>query len=347
MWSISKANTVDNCLYEAWCTYKKHMKGSSGIYGLMGGKIHDKLEEIINGSATGLELPQVLQEELSDLDMLGIDFPKDMRGGTSIRDSWIADMNHFCNNFVKPKGEFLTEQFFLLQIGTDRYVQGYIDLKKLITEKTLSIYDWKTSTDFNEADLLHHGRQLAIYALAEESCGFEVKEVAWIMLKYCEIQFMGKTRSNSKEKTLLTKVVKRGKLISELKQHIESDLYALGLDEIDVEIALNEAIQTNTIPKEVADKYVIKPYVRKYPITDEIKAEAVAYINKMADVFESKSEDESEWTPRSFYKTNKKGEEKEDTFYCNTLCNHRKTCPHIRKHNDLKALSNLEDNDLF
>lgn len=347
VWSISKANTVDNCLYEAWCTYKKHMTGASGIYGLMGGKIHDKLEAIINGSATESELSQVLNEELSDLDMLGIDFPKDMRGGTSIRDSWIADINQFCRTFQKPKGEFSTEEFILYKVDENRYIQGYIDLIKHNKDGTVSIYDWKTSTDFTAEDLLHHGRQLVFYALAEEQLGNTVKEVAWIMLKYCEVQFMGKARSNSKEKTLLTKVLKRGKLVSELKPYIESDLYEIGLDDIEIEIILNEAVQANVIPQEVAGKYTVKPYVRRYPITDELRAETINYINRMADLFENKSEDESEWPHRNFYRTNKKGEQKKDVFYCNTLCNHRKTCPHIRKHNDLKALSKLEDDDLF
>mgnify|MGYP006922404431 CR=1 FL=1 len=51
------------------------------------------------------------------------------------------------------------------------------------------------------------------YALAKEAEGFKVRDVSWIMLKYCEVKFMGKKRSNSKNKTEIVKVLNRGKLI--------------------------------------------------------------------------------------------------------------------------------------
>ena len=92
VYSISGVNTIDNCEFEAFCTYIKEMKGTNGIYSILGSKIHDKLEEIVNDKATEKELPSVLEEELNDLKMLDIDFPKDWKGGTSIRDSWIADI---------------------------------------------------------------------------------------------------------------------------------------------------------------------------------------------------------------------------------------------------------------
>ena len=124
VYSISKCNTIDNCEYEAFCTYKKHLKGENGVYGIMGGKVHDKLEEIMNNKATESELITSLKSEIADLDLFGIDFPKDRNGGTSIRDKWIADMSHFCTNFVKPKGNFSTEQLVLYKLNENRYVQS-------------------------------------------------------------------------------------------------------------------------------------------------------------------------------------------------------------------------------
>ena len=168
-------------------------------------------------------MPGVLKSELEDLEMLDLNFPKDRQGGDSIRDSWVADMSHFCSNFTPPKGKFETEQFVLYKVNDDRYVQGFIDLIRKNADGTISIYDWKTSSQFSNADLQHHGRQLVFYALAKQQEGFQVKEVAWIMLKYCEITFLGKARKTSKEKTTLTKVVNRGKIVKELKSYIEQD----------------------------------------------------------------------------------------------------------------------------
>ena len=348
VYSISKCNTIDNCEYEAFCTYKKHLKGENGVYGIMGGKVHDKLEEIMNNKATESELITSLKSEIADLDLFGIDFPKDRNGGTSIRDKWIADMSHFCTNFVKPKGKFSTEQLVLYKLNENRYVQGYIDLIRHNPDGSISIYDWKTSSQFTKEDLLHHGRQLVFYALAKEAEGYKVRNVAWIMLKYCEVSFMGKKRANSKEMTKITKVVNRSKLVEELVPYITADLKLLGYDDIDIECIIHNALQNNEIPLEVCDKYTVKPYVREYEITPEIKDETINYLNKMAILFENKSDNEADWKPKSFYKTTKTGKKQEDTFYCNVLCGHRRTCPHIKKFNDMKKAENETDfDDLF
>lgn len=350
LFSISKVNTVNQCLYETYRTYIKKDRGKNGIYGIMGSKIHDKLEEITNGKATEVELLPTLQEELSELDMLNIDFPKDFKGGTSIRDNWIADMTHCCKHFVKPSGNFTTEELVIYKINDDRYMQGYIDLIRHNKDDSISIYDWKTSSDFKSKDLLHNGRQLVFYALAKEQEGFKVKNVAWIMLKYVEVSFMGKARVNSKKETLLTKVYNRGKLVKELYPYLETDLNKLGIDEVEADILLDNALDTNSLnrlPKEIQDKYTIKPYVKKYKITEELKQETLKYINNMADIFESKSDNENEWKPRDFTITSKNGKEREDTFYCHVLCNHRETCPHIRQFDELKNINKTDEDDLF
>lgn len=359
VYSISKCNTIDECLFEAYNSYILHNKGVNGIYGVLGTKIHDKLEDIIEERSTAAELPDVLNEELQELEMLGLEFPKDFKGNDTIRNNWVADMKHFCLTFVPPKGEFLTEQLFIYKISEDRYVQGYIDLTKLNKDSegnvnSISIYDWKTSTDFKPADLLHHGRQLAIYAVALEAEGYTVKEVAWIMLKYCEVSFIGKKRSNSKEKSAITKVLNRGKLLQELKSYIETDLEELGYDEITIECLIDSALKSNSfdeLPEEIKKKYVVKPYVRKYELTDEIKQEAIDYINAQADKFESLNPDNiKEWPPREFTRINGKGNQTEDTFFCNSLCNFRNTCVHIKRFNDTKQLEKENkdsDSDLF
>lgn len=365
VYSISKTNTIENCLYEAFLTYIKHERGKNGVYGILGTKIHDKLEQIMNSEATKDDLLPTLNEELSDLDMLGIDFPKDFKGGTSIRDGWVADMEHFCTNFTQPKGKFKTEELIIYNLDDfydeklaqkeeqkkARYIQGYIDLIRENDDGTISIYDWKTSSQFSENDLIHHGRQLVLYAISKEAEGFKIKQTAWIMLKYVEVTFMGKARVNSKEETKITKVLNRGKIIKELQKHLEYDLSKMGFNELDIEIMIDEAKKQNSFdvfPKEISSKYKIKPYVREYEITEELKKETIEYINSMADLFESLTvEDESCWTPRNFTKTNNKGSESEDTFFCNVLCNHRDTCKHIKKFNDLKALSKSIEEDLF
>jgi hypothetical protein len=354
VYSISKANTIEECLYEAYNTYILHNKGVNGIYGVLGTRIHDQLEAIVQGEAAVDTLPDVLNQELMDLDLLGLEFPKDFKGNDSIRDNWIADMKHFCNTFQPPKGRFRTEELVLYKLSDDRYIQGYIDLIRENSDGTISIYDWKTSTDFKTADLIHHGRQLVFYALAKEAEGYKVRDVSWIMLKYCEVKFMGKKRSNSKTKTEMVKVLNRGKLISELKNHIECDLTELGYDEIDIEIMLKAALKDNSfdpLPDEIKSKYIVKPYVRKYEITDELRQETIDYLNRQADLFESLDTNNAEsWSPRKFTRINGNGKEVEDIFFCRNLCNFRNSCVHLKRYLDDKALnSDREDweNNLF
>lgn len=356
VYSISKINTIDECLYEAYNAYVLHDRGTNGVYGILGTKIHDKLEEIMNGKATPAELPNTLNEELSDLDMLGIEFPKDFKGNDTIRNNWIADMKHFCETFEPPKGKFDTEELFIYELDEERYVQGYIDLIRHNEEDdTISIFDWKTSSQFNKDDLLHHGRQLVLYAIAKEAQGIKVRDVSWIMLKYCQVSFFGKKRSNSKKLEDITKVINRGKLVSELRNNLEYDLSVAGYDEVDIECMLNKALEDNSLdslPENIRNKYKIEPYIRTYEITDELKQECINYINETADKFESldNSSDKS-FPPRNFTRINGNNNEVEDTFFCHTLCNYRNSCKHIKSFDELQKLKketeHTEEDDLF
>ena len=110
-------------------------------------------------------MPGVLKSELEDLEMLDLNFPKDRQGGDSIRDSWVADMSHFCSNFTPPKGKFETEQFVLYKVNDDRYVQGFIDLIRKNADGTIRIDDTmctgcglcETLCKFNAIELLKAG----------------------------------------------------------------------------------------------------------------------------------------------------------------------------------------------
>ncbi|CUX67955.1 PD-(D/E)XK nuclease superfamily protein [Clostridium sp. C105KSO15] len=350
VYSHSKLSTINNCLYSSYLTYVRHEKGSNNIYALAGGKIHDKLEEIINGVNNESILLPTLYEELDDYEMLGISFPKDRNGEDSIRNGWISNMTHFCNTFKKPKGKFITEEFLILKVDEEHYLQGYCDLIKIVDEKNkiVSVYDWKTSSQFSKDDLIHHGRQLVIYQMALEQLGYTVKECAWIMLKYCTIQYMGKKRSNSKTESLIEKVCERRKIVQELKSDIELRLINSGYSEIDVEIMLNESLENNSInnlPDEIKNRYKVIPYVRKYEVTDEAKEECMEYIKKTSELWESLDENETSYLPRKFTKITSTGKVVDDIFFCLNLCNH-KNCPHLRKYLDTKQNS-TEDEDLF
>lgn len=359
IYSISKLNTIADCEYEAGITYKKGCHGEDGIYGIMGTSVHDTLEAIMNDRATEADLLPALREELNELDMLGIEFPKDRKGEDSIRDRWVADMTDFCNSFVRPAGQFTTEEFFCYPFETengsdsaDRYLQGYIDLKQIHKDGSVSVWDWKTSSKFQPQDLIHHGRQLVGYTIAMEKQGYRVRRAGWIMLKYAEVAFMGLARANSKKETEIKKVVQRSRLIYELRPYLEYHMAQDKYDELTIGLTLDQAEQSNDwsiIPESVRNRYLIKPWVWVYPITDQTKREFWNYCNQMADKFETMSDDEAEWKHRSFFKTSKYGKRQEDTFRCTVLCNHRKTCEPLQEYFELKDAAPAADDqwDLF
>ena len=341
-YSISKADSISTCLYKTFLAYIEYAKSIPNIYSIMGSKVHDTLESIMKGQATKADLLPALKSELEDAQIFGFDFPKDRMGGTSIRDNWIKNMTHFCENFIPPKGNFTTEELFIYHLGDNRYVRGYIDLVQHNKDGSLSIWDWKTSSQFSKETLLEHGRQLVMYALAKEAEGYTVKTTGWIMLKYVEITFEGKLRKNSKNKTTISKVCDRHKIAQTLKPYIQQDLEDAGYDEIDTDLFLFQLMQSNSLdmlPNDIRTKYSIKPYVRRYEITDELKAETLAYITKQADIFESlPRNDSSQWKPQTI--------NKQTEFFCNYLCDYKHICPHLARYRRQKELDNLSD-DLF
>lgn len=349
--SISRLNTMDGCPYEAYLNYVLHKKGESNVYATLGDAIHNELQAIMDGNSTVANLMPTLQNALGDLDVLGTDFPKDSQGGNSIREAWVADMTHFCKNFAPPRGKFTTEDFCLLKVTDDLYLQGYIDLTQYHDDGSISIWDWKTSSKFKKSDLLHYGRQPVLYAMAKEQEGVKVRNIGWIMLKYVSVTFFGKARANAKQSSELTKVVNRGKLVKELVPYLKADLLESGMDELSVGLLLDQAVAANDmrlLPEEIASRYTIKPYVQKYDLTDEVRQEALTYVKEQSARLAEYGEAESNYPPRDFFRWGKGGKRVEDCFYCHALCGYGKQCKYIREH-DLRQLAEgaKEDNELM
>lgn len=348
VYSFSKLSSIGNCPYGAYLSYiARQKRRKQGIWGVLGGKFHDKLEEIVNGEATKEDLIPLVDQELSYLDMLGLEFPKDFKGGDSIRNNWVTDMKHFSENFEPLEGKFRTEELMILKIDEDNYLQGYADLIRENEDGSVSILDWKTSGLYSAEDFEHAAHQLVIYGMAEEAAGRQVQDLAWVFMKYVEVTFMGKKRSNSKTESLISKVIERRKIAYELKQYIEADLYRCGYDEIQSDIYLQQMMDTNSLaglPDEVKDKYTISQYIKVIPYDDEAKEKTMQYILETIADFERRGKEEGNWEHRSFTKVSKTGKEVEDTFYCNALCDFGDTCKHIILYNEERMRQLKQEN---
>lgn len=355
VYSFSKLSSIEECLYGAYLTYILKQKGKDSCYSLAGSATHDCLELITKGTATEEDLLPTIQATLDELELLGLPFPKDRKGGDSIRDGWVADMEYFCKHYVKPKGNFETEKFFLYKTNKMSVMQGFIDLIHVHNDEVISIYDYKTSSMFSKEDLPHKARQLVIYALAEEQEGRKVRKVAWIMLKFSKVDFIGKKTSRSVKETEISKVIENKNIVTELEKHIIYKLEQLGYDELDIECIMKKANEENEIPSEVADQFKVRPYVMEYEITEEIKQECIDWIDSVVEMWEKLDKNKKyNFPPRKFTKTQKNGKEVEDVFFCTQLCSHRNSCEFIREHNLMnsekckkKQKEDIDDEDLF
>ena len=268
------------------------------------------------------------------LEMLDLHFPKDHRGGNSIRDNWVADMTHFVENFEAPEGKFDTEELLIYKVDEDNYIQGYADLIRHDDNGGQSILDWKTSSMYDKQGFLEHGRQLIIYALAKEQMGIKINEIAWIFLKYVTVKFMGKKRSNSKTKTEIIKHINRRKIVLELEDYLRSDFHEAGYDITETELYIAEALKTNSLdnlPEDIKKNYNIEPCIIKHELTDETRNECKQYINDTIREFVGLDKGNiTDWEPREFYRVTRYGLQ-EDTFFCSSLCDYRYSCEHFQE----------------
>lgn len=348
VYSISRIDCINECLYQAYHTYRLDNRGDDNVWGICGGTIHEVLENIVKGTATESDLLPALEFELRTLDSLGVDFPKDARGGTAIRDGWIGNITDFCHNYKSPRGKNLQAEVEVHYITpNNNNLIGYIDLLWTKSDKTVEIFDYKTSSLYKGDDLIKHGRQLVLYQLALEQMGYTVKAASWIFLKYVAVSYLGYKKSNSKEKTELTKVVERRKIVSELESSIRTELAEQNCSDVEIDFLMEDALKTNTIPTQVSHLYTIKPYVMPYEITEEVKQECIDYIDSTIKMWEALSDEDCQKSHREFTRTQKNGKVVNDIYSCLAICPHKNRCPFIQDFLVQEQVGGTSEEDLF
>ena len=354
VYSISRLDCINHCLYEAYRTYKLGDRGKDNSYSREGGVVHDVLEGITNKTNTKEDLLPAIQKELDTMEILGIEFPKGRDGSNSIRDGWVADMEHFARTYEPPKRRRLVaEEEFLLETPSGHHLVGYIDLQRIYRDGSVDIFDYKTSSLYKGEDLKSHQRQLIVYAMGKEQEGVRVRSASWIFLKYVEVKFTGYKTVKSKEKTELTKVIERRKIGTELEKHVTRDLEEHGFEPVDIELVMDKFKVSNMmddLPECIRSNYEVKPYVLNAELTDETRQECIDYIESTITKWESLGDDKNNFPPKSFTRIQKNGKTVPDYFYDVSLCGHFDNCPYI--HDYLEQLDSMkqgqnDEEDLF
>lgn len=320
VYSISRLNSFNQCKYGYNKTYNEKDRGKQNIYSIAGSSIHDALENIYKNNATKEDLIKAYEGTMKKCEMFGIKFPNEQ-----IENNWKTDMGDFVNNFKKLDLKGVMEQFILFEILPDIWIQGYIDAI-FANDDELLIIDWKSSSEFKGEKLVDAGRQLALYKLAiEKLTGRKVDKVAWFMMKYVYVKYSGRQ-----------KMCARRKWVKDISHMLKTDLKKLDTPEFVIPMMVEEAVKNNNLnnmPQEVQEKYKLEDCILYYDVTEKVIDELKQYIFDTVKAIES----ETEWQPANVEK---------ESFFCNTLCNHRDTCPYIKEYNK-QFLENKEEDNLM
>ena len=288
IYSISKLNTMDECLWSYWLTYMEHLPSKENIYTFAGTKIHSCLERIQNGEK--IDFRKEFQEMLEDAQILGIDFPNE-----NIKTKWVKNIECFIEGYNRPDyKKFETEKLFLIKIH-DYYIQGIIDLLIYNDDGTVSIIDYKTSSKFSNSELKSKGRQLVLYGMAMEQLGYEVKSIAWNMLKYCKISYPlknGKIRETIAERGYVLEKLKND-IIKEMKNFPE-------YDDFTAEGMIAQACEDNSfdgLPLKIKEKYRIEDYIAEYDFSEENKKDLEDFVKAKVGDIEQFSGEKEWWEP--------------------------------------------------
>lgn len=317
VYSISKINSFNNCQYEYYNTYILKNRGKSNCYSEIGSVIHDSIEAIYKGEMRPEDIKKAYIDKMMELDLLGINFPSE-----KIKESFNADMSHFVNNFNKINSKMALEKFILFEPVEGVHMQGYIDAILPSEDKTVSILDWKTSSKFSGKKLTEAGRQLVMYKLGiENNTSYKVDKVGWFMVKYVYVC------SRYKNGNIKRSMCNRGKWVKEVEKQIKKELYDLKMDEFEVEMLIDRAIECNNLdclPKEVQDKFWLEDCIVWYDITDEEVNELKNYVKSTVNAIISKDkEDKNDWKAVEI--------DRQTSFYCSQLCGHSSICEYYKK----------------
>lgn len=329
IYSISRLNAINECMYQAFLTYKENKRGLDSIYTILGSHIHSELEKIVNGKSDKSNLKKALEKELEYSNLMGFEFIDN-----KVEKNYIDDMIYFCEHYQVPEGNFITEESVNYITPKGYQIRGYIDLQRINNDGSIDIYDYKTSSMFKSKEMIHHGRQLVVYALAKKQQGFKVNSLHWIMLKYITVTFYGLKAVNSKKKSLITKNVEICKIGKEFEQKLKSTMLFDNYSEEEASLISSTFAETNQIPIEYKNDFDIKPCYLNYNLTEDVIKECINYIEKTIEKWESAWE----YPPKELTSNN--------TFYCYNICPHRKECQYISNYSQEQE-SEVNINDLF
>lgn len=281
VWSVSKCNNAGDCLYNFYLTYidKNLIVPRQNVYAEAGIVVHECLEFFYKDIYTR---EQMIENYIKNFNIVtklkGLSFPH----GESEEKAWYKSMLNFLQNHKKYECTGVELEKHISGLLATKAFAGFVDLIVYKENGHVDVLDWKTCSlgMLNKGKYEHSARQLALYKyVLQTEYGLTVDRCGWNMCKFAHLNYTnpktGKTSKRSK--------VQRDQLIKnklELLQKYYSNKMQFNAD--------NFKFDPRKENWEVFSEYDnfnfnIEEYIEYADITEEIMAEAIQYVNDIAE----------------------------------------------------------------
>lgn len=275
LWSFSRYDCYKTDTWEYYLKYILHEKEdrTNGIYAVSGGYCHDILEKLYNGEIKYEDMINEYEDSLFNMNLAELKYDRsDSEKNEKIANKYENCIRHFFKNHEMVKFPHKQEEFVLIKIADDLYMQGYIDflfIEKVEDRKIVHIVDYKTSTKYSGDAIISHGKQLMIYALGiSQRLNIPIEDIVceWNFLKYATVTY------EQKNGTKKDRFIERNTIGESLVNTAKMWLKAFGYED-DLDNYIDAMILSNSIdglPNEVRDKFEIHDCYIQVPLSDDV-----------------------------------------------------------------------------
>lgn len=289
LWSWSRLNMWHISKYCYYLQYIKREKQIlNNIYSHLGGAAHDILEKYYAGE---IEYGEMIDEfkmawncyyELNSYRFDRNDPAKDK----IIANKYQRDLEHFFTHHKKFKESIVLEDFLLIKLSDEVYLQGYADAI-LKDNNRYTVIDWKTSTIYTGDKKNNEVGQLVLYCLALHQKGIPLENISagWNFLKYVNVTF---TLNNGSKKT---RRIERYKFGESLKSTLKTIMKRLGYLADEIQKCINIIIEDNSLdrlPPDVQSEFLVEDCIVYVDINEKtIKEWQTKLLNVVNEIQES------------------------------------------------------------
>lgn len=254
IYSFSKLNALRcNCSYEYYLSRILKKPSEPNAYGVLGGYMHDILEDFYNGKVKREDLLSLWQDKCFDFEMSEIKFSSDEEKHKSMFNKYKTDIEHFFDNYKELPNKVLTEREVWIDLEHNGAVcVGYIDHMHKDNEGNLIIEDYKSSTLYKTKEDIHeHQKQLLLYAyyFIQNGISLDKIKIRWLFTKYltmnCKHQVNVTYLDKGKEKT---SCLLRNEWITKLKPNLRAYIkeYKEGISNKDLKTIADKCCEDNS-----------------------------------------------------------------------------------------------------